>query len=155
MVVSAIRQDHLLHHPLDDAISRRAFKLFIEGLDPMKSYFYQSDIDEFMEYEDKLDDMLLRYDTRFAQFVFQRFLQRVDERVVMIDQLLQREFDFTLTRKWSPIRICWSTPRTERRHTSDGRSDIKYDLLLLKAEKANDEETVEGQEPVVDSAEGR
>ena len=39
-------------------------------LDPLKLYFYQSDIDGFRKYEDKLDDMVAQDNTRFAHLVF-------------------------------------------------------------------------------------
>jgi len=81
---------------MDDEISRRAFKLFLEGFDPLKVYFYQSDIDAFDQYKTQLDDMLKKSDTSFAFMVFKRFLQRVDERVALVDQLLDSKFDFTL-----------------------------------------------------------
>ena len=95
MVTKLMGGQHLSRHALNDEISQRGFKLFLEGLDPLKSYFYQSDIDEFKQYETKLDDMLQQSNTGFANLVFQRFLQRVDERVVMVDDLLKQDFDFT------------------------------------------------------------
>ena len=96
IVTGMMKQRHLLRHPLNDEISQRAFKLFIDGLDPLKSYFYQQDIDDFKQYETKLDDMLSQENTKFANLVFQRFLQRVDERVAVIDELLAQSFDFTV-----------------------------------------------------------
>ena len=42
-------RDHLLRHPLDAEISRRCFKTYLRDLDPMKLYFYQSDIDAFVK----------------------------------------------------------------------------------------------------------
>ncbi len=121
-VTKLMQTRHLSRHPVDDEISRRAFKLFIDGLDPMKCYFYQSDIDEFKQYETKLDDMLARYDTRFAQLVFKRFLQRVDERVALVKDLLKHEFDFTRDEEMVTDPDKLRIPRMKRRRTSDGVS---------------------------------
>ena len=62
-VAVLLEKDHLLRRPLDDEISRRSLKTFLKMIDPMKSYFLQSDIDEFNAHQDELDD-LARVDSR-------------------------------------------------------------------------------------------
>ena len=44
-----LKHEHLLRHPLDAEISERCLKTFLQELDPMKMYFYQSDYDDFRE----------------------------------------------------------------------------------------------------------
>ena len=46
-VSSLMDRRHMAQMRLDDEISRRAMEMFFETLDPMKLYFYQSDIDKF------------------------------------------------------------------------------------------------------------
>ena len=58
VVTWLLKQEHLLQHPLDDEISHRALDMFLKNLDPMKVYFYQSDVDEFMQERDHLDDLV-------------------------------------------------------------------------------------------------
>ena len=70
MVITLMSGQHLSRHALNDEISQRGFKLFLEGLDPLKSYFYQSDIDEFKQYETQLDDMLQKSDTSLPTWCF-------------------------------------------------------------------------------------
>src|SRR5690348_14181254 len=55
-VVNLLRNEQLTRHPLDDEISQRTLKGFLKMLDPMKVYFYQSDIDSFMASEKDLDE---------------------------------------------------------------------------------------------------
>ena len=55
-VTSLLRREHLLRHPLDKEISERCLKTFLKTLDPMKVYFYQSDVDEFVKQQDELAD---------------------------------------------------------------------------------------------------
>jgi len=45
-VATRVQKDHLTRHPLDKEISERCLETFLKSLDPMKVYFYQSDIDE-------------------------------------------------------------------------------------------------------------
>ena len=42
-------QQNLTGHGLDDTISQRCLDTFIKELDPLKLFFYQSDVDEFMK----------------------------------------------------------------------------------------------------------
>ena len=133
-----MRSSHLSRHPLNDEISRRGFKLFIEGLDPMKCYFYQSDIDAFKKYENQLDDMLSKYDTGFAQAVFKRFQKRVDERVALIDELLKQDFDFTIDEEMVTDTDLLQYPKDAAEARKRWEQRIKYDLLLLKADKSDE-----------------
>ena len=73
--------EHLSRHPLDDEISTRAMKAFLEGFDPRKMYFLQSDIDEFQKASNQIDDMVRVGDLSLGYDIFHRFTQRVDERV--------------------------------------------------------------------------
>ena len=46
-VSTLMERHHLTGHKLDDTISERMLKTFVKDLDPLKLFFYQSDIDEF------------------------------------------------------------------------------------------------------------
>ena len=94
-VVSRLKSEHLSRHPLDAEISERCLSSFLKALDPMKVYFYQSDIDEFMKHRDELSDAIRKGDIGFAYTVFRTFLQRVDERVKTVNELLAGPLDFT------------------------------------------------------------
>ncbi|MBM4093416.1 MAG: tail-specific protease [Planctomycetes bacterium] len=134
-VSKLVTGSHLSQRPINDEISRRAFKLFLESLDPLKMYFHQSDVDEFKRFEVALDDMLARNDTSFAYVVFQRFLQRVQERVAMVDGQLKQEFDFTVDEEMVTDPDLLNYPRSVEEAAERWRQRLKYDLLVLKAGK--------------------
>jgi carboxyl-terminal processing protease len=149
-VISKLRTDHLSKHPLDDEISERTFNTYLKMLDPFKLYFVQSDIDEFSAQKSQLDDLardlLRRSDNSFISFaykVFERFLQRVDERVALVDELLNQQHDFTADEDMV------SDPKVTTYATSDAevkdkwRKRIKYDLLVKKADKIDDQKARE------------
>ncbi len=145
LVTTLVKRDHLTQHPLDDEISQRGLKSFLDALDPMKMYFYQSDIDEFMKQRNSLDDMLNKKDVSFAYTVFDRFLTRVDQRVNTINQLLGREFDFTRTEYLvtDPDAVHYAQNATESEDR--WRRRIKYDLLVLK--NAEKEDSADSEDP--------
>ncbi len=57
-VAIQMEREHLTGQHLDDTVSERCLKTFIKDLDPLKLFFYQSDVDEFMRSKDLLDDNL-------------------------------------------------------------------------------------------------
>jgi carboxyl-terminal processing protease len=139
VVTELIRREHLTKHPLDDEISRRALKSFLKSLDPMKMYFYQVDIDEFQKSQNSLDDWLKNKDISFAYTLFQRFLERVDERVKMIDGLLQRPLDLTAKEELITDPEALQYPRTAEEARERWTKRLKYDLLVLKGKKTGEE----------------
>ena len=58
IIATLMPRNHISTESLNDTISQRALDLFIASLDPLKLYFYQSDIDEFKKYENNIDDSL-------------------------------------------------------------------------------------------------
>lgn len=139
-VRSYLEREHFLRRPIDDEIAHRWFDIFIESLDPMKVYFLQSDIDSFRQKRDLLDDLVKRGDVSFAYEVFNRFLQRVDSRLPLIDRLLKTPLDFTKPETIVTDREDTTWAANEAEAENAWRKRIKYDLLVQKMEKTPVEE---------------
>ncbi len=136
MLVSRLmRREHLSKRPLDDEISKRALAMYLEMLDPMKLYLLQSDIEEFAKYDTSIDDFVKRGDTQLASVIYERYLQRVDERTADIDGLLGAPQDFTLSEQMitDPDEISYASTEDEARER--WRKRIKYELLFRKADE--------------------
>ena len=135
-----LEREHFLRQPIDDAMSQRWFASFLEALDPLKSYFLQSDVDFFAQKRDVLDDLVKRGDVSFAYEVFARFLQRVDSRMPLIERLVDEAHDFTAAESLVIDRKATAWARNEAEAEDLWRRRIKYDLLVLKMEKTSAEE---------------
>ena len=136
-VTWALPREHLLRHPLDQEISQRCFKTFLRDLDAMKVYFYQSDIDEFAKSRDTLAAAAAARRHQLRLYGVHMFLARVDERVKMIDQLLTEPHDFTVNEEMVKDKDLATYAKTPAEALDRWRKRIKYDLLLLKADKAD------------------
>lgn len=95
-VSSLMEKFHLAQKPIDDQASERCLQSLLKSLDPLKLYFYQSDVDEFASSEHKLDDQIRGGDVRTAYIIFDRFMQRVNERIDVALELVQEDHDYTL-----------------------------------------------------------
>ncbi len=145
-VTSLVKQGHLSRHPLDKEISERTLTMLIKALDPLKCYFYQSDIDEFQKHKDELCDSIRKGDIGFAYTVFQRYLQRIDERVKTVEEILAAPLDFTADEQMVIDRDAAQFPTTPAEAADRWRQRIKYDILVLKSADAEDKK--EGKEAV-------
>ena len=141
-VTDLLNKQHLSKHKLDDEISQRTLDQFEKKLDGMKFYFYQSDIDDFAKKRNDLDDMVSSGDISFAYTVFNVFLKRIDERLVMVDELLKENLDFTANDSiiTDPLKLTYAKTPAEAKDR--WRKRIKFDLLSLKNDK-----TLKGEDP--------
>ena len=130
-VAKALEQLHYTRHPLDDQMSDRLLKLYIDTLDYNKLFFTQQDIDGFNEkYDHTLDESLFNADLQPAYTIYDVYLKRVESRVAKIKELLKTEkFDFTgngtieLSRQKSP----WPKDEADADHIWHDR--IENELL--------------------------
>ena len=139
-IARRMRLFHLSNQDMDDEISQRGLKLYLKSLDPSKLYFYQSDVDEFSAWSDKLDDLAKAGDLSFAFSVFNRFVQRIDERLVVINQLIESDHDFSVDESLVTDADDVSYAKTPEELKDRWRKRIKYSLLVLKTEETSDEE---------------
>ena len=136
-VKSYVEREHFTKHPIDDEIARRWFSIFLEALDPMKVYFLQSDVDAFMQKRDTLDDLVKRGDVSFAYEVYNRFLERVDSRLPLVEKFLSEPLDFTKEESIVVDRDATTWAQSEAEAVDNWRKRIKYDLLVQKMEKTD------------------
>lgn len=95
--------DHLINNHyseivFDDEFSGQLLDKFIDTLDGSRLYFTQADIDEFETYRTRLDDLLQDGDVEFGYLIFNRYRERLMERLVFSLRRLEAdptEFDFT------------------------------------------------------------
>jgi carboxyl-terminal processing protease len=94
-----LEEYHYSRHPLDEEMSGKFFDGYLGALDPQHCYFLQSDIAEFGHYRTNLATLTIdnhgMANLTPACEIFQRYLQRLQQRVAYADHLLkQDEFKF-------------------------------------------------------------
>ena len=134
-VSSLIDKRHMAQLRVNDDISRRALEMFFKTLDPMKLYFYQSDIDNFAPESTKIDDYVKSGDVTLAKKIFDLFLERVAERTAVAQKLVDQEHDFTTdeTMERDPEKLAWF--KTKEEADERWRKRVKYDILLQSTDE--------------------
>lgn len=150
-VASLLKRGHLTRHEIDDEMSKRCLTTFLKTLDPMKIYFYQSDIDRFNKSATVLDDQIKRGNINFAYDVFNTFLKRVDERVAEVDKLLDMKHDFTVDEEMITDRDAVHYPRDAAEAFDRWRKRVKYDLLVQKTERVEEQQEATDKPRLIES----
>ncbi len=140
-VVSSLQEGHYTKVNFDDQLSSAVLDQYLASLDPERSYFLASDIAEFEQFRNVLDDQIMQGQTQAAFTIFNRYQQRRNERMeYSLAQLDSREWDFdreehlNTNRKDAP----WATDTAELDEL--WRKRIKSSVLSLKlADKTVDE----------------
>jgi len=90
-----LERGHFSGQRLDDKVSARFLKNYIEALDYYRLYFTQSDIDTFnTRYATSLDDDVLLGNPDPAFAIYNVYKKRVELRVARVKELLKREYPF-------------------------------------------------------------
>lgn len=91
-----VEKGHYDPKDIDDNFSKGIYKEYINGLDPSKRVFLQSDIDEFAKYETLLDDQIKNKDLSFFNLTYERLMKRTKESEAFYKDILEKPFDYTV-----------------------------------------------------------
>ena len=160
VTASLLEQQHYARQHFDPAMSSRFLDHYIESLDPQHVHFLQSDLAEFEKFRTVLGDMTItRRDATPACVIFNRFMERLQQRVAYVDDLLKNEkftFDtderITINRKEQPY------PRDLTEAKQLWKQRLRFEYLQEKLgkieakKKAAKEKKTDQETPKEDSA---
>lgn len=134
-----LEEFHYTQHPFDTEISEKFYDGYLDGYDPEHVYFLQSDIAEFSHYRTNLDTLTLgahgQADVTPAYKIFNRFKERLHQRVAYADELLKKgNFKFTSNEQVPVNRKDAPYPKTLDDAKRIWREKLLWDFLQLKLE---------------------
>ena len=141
-IMNNLLRGHYEHQRLNDQLSSQILDILYDDIDSSRSYLLQSDINEFEKYRYRLDEALSRGEMAPAFHIFNRFQERVSERLsYLLTELKEHARDYRfdvderldLDRENAP----WAKSRDELDEL--WRKRLKNSILNLKmAGKEND-----------------
>lgn len=96
LISYVLKQWHYNPSDINDQFSEEVFNDFIISLDPLKRYFYKSDIKDFERYKFDLDEQIKNKDLSFFNLVYERLVQRMEEGKKLSLEVIETPFDFTI-----------------------------------------------------------
>ena len=127
---------HYLHLPLDTALSVRFYTNYLNTLDPQHIHFLQSDLDEFERYSTNMAMLVRDGDTTPAYVIYDRFVQRLEERTAYAFELLRTDpFEFTADDEMPLSRKNAASPKDMTEAKQLWRQRVRYEYLQEKLNK--------------------
>lgn len=90
----SLEKRHYNRVELNDDLSSLILDRYLKDIDPARSYFLQADIDEFEQYRLTLDDKIKQGDLETAYWIYNRFQERLENRLNFSINLLESDFQF-------------------------------------------------------------
>ena len=136
-------QLHLSHQPLDEGITTNALALYLAMLDYDRTFFLASDVEEFMREAPLQVERLHQGDVSLAFRIFERYKERVRNRVEYADQLIGKGFDCTTqeTYVWKRKDLPWPADESEWNELWRKKVKNEYVARLVARELAESEKT--------------
>ena len=144
-ILSKLSNRHYNSPPLDDQLSSKFFDNYLNRLDGNKSFFLQADIDEFQKYRYRLDDTVSKGDLEPGYVMFNRYQQRLIERLSnIVDHLpeMVADMDFSLDEQLELERKDDPWPADTQQADDLWRKIIKSRVVSLRIAKKPEEEIV-------------
>ncbi len=94
LIYQLLSKYHYKKIALDDSLSEKILKKYINSLDPNKEYFYSTDINYFNQYKYQMDDYVISGYLEPAYEIFTVYNERVKNRINYVFSLIDDEPDF-------------------------------------------------------------
>jgi carboxyl-terminal processing protease len=139
-----LEQSQFSHQRLDDALAAKFLDRYLDSLDPSHLLFLLSDVKEFDSFRARLPETIRREgNTAPAHAIFQRYLERLDQRVAYATNLLQTaKFDFTGHETYSFDREKVGRPTDLQAAQEQWRQVVRAEFLQEKLAEKQPGETV-------------
>ena len=97
LITYVLEKGHYDPKIMDDDFSEHVYTDFIDAVDPLKRYFYQSDLKDFSKYKSEIDDQIKNKELTFFNLVYDRLMQRMEESEKLSLTIIEQPFDYTTT----------------------------------------------------------
>ncbi len=136
-ITSILTRYHFKEFEINDSLSNMIFNRYLEALDNGKNYFLASDIESFNTQQFQLDDNLYKGDIQFYYDVFNAYINRVNERMRFVDELLDKEFDYSADENYEYDRNKSEWAKNQAELNELWRKRLKNDALTYKLNGKN------------------
>src|SRR6516225_11317084 len=137
-----LEKSQFAHHPLDNELAGKFLDRYLDTLDGQHMVFLQNDVDEFARFKPTLAQATRRDgDSSPARVIFQRYLERLDQRAAYVAELLRTErFDFTANERYNFDRKNAPHPADLSAAQQLWRQQVRADYLQEKLAGKKEEE---------------
>ncbi|WP_188462536.1 carboxy terminal-processing peptidase [Bizionia arctica] len=141
VITYVLQRGHFDPKEINDEFSAEVYADYLDQLDPLKRYFYKSDIEEFSEYEFLLDDQLKEYDISFFNLTFDRLAERIEESKSIYKEVLESPFDYSVDEEFNSDYESIGYVKNKKQMKDRWRQQLKFSNLVNYDELMIEQET--------------
>ncbi len=131
---------HYDPQPLDDAMSQKIYKAYLDDLDGEKVFFTQADLAKFAPLKTQLDDAIWNQDLSGPFGIFNLYVQRAIDRMTYARGLLKKGFDLSGNESYNFDRKKADWPKDPSELDELWRKRTMNDWLRLKLAGKSDDD---------------
>ena len=144
-MLSSLDRFHYQPQKVDDAFSKKVFKLYLDRLDGNKRWLTQADVDMLDDFETQLDDEADAGTYQFFDLSLKLIEQGLDKTQGFYKEILATPFDFSTNDKIEMDREKKARAKSDAELKDSWKTYLKYETLTrlaesLKKQKDGDEE---------------
>ncbi|WP_139002157.1 carboxy terminal-processing peptidase [Hyunsoonleella aestuarii] len=147
VITYVLQQGHFDPIDMDDEFSAELYEDYIETIDPVKRYFYESDIKDFEKFKLTLDDQLKAQDITFFNVVHERMLKRIEEAKEIYAEVLLKPFDYTLDEEFDTDYENMEFAKNKKQMKERWRKQLKFSTLSNYDDLFEDENRIKERDP--------
>ena len=140
LITYVLNEGHYDARDINDEFSEGVYDKYLEGLDGSKRFFYESDIEEFNAYRDKIDDQIKEKQIDFFDLTYNRLLKRSEEARDIYKELLEKPFDFSETEDINTDFSEAEYVSSKKEMKERWRKQLKFSTLITYFDKIEEEE---------------
>ena len=140
LITYVLNEGHYDARDINDEFSEGVYDKYLEGLDGSKRFFYESDIEEFNAYRDKIDDQIKEKQIDFFDLTYNRLLKRSEEARDIYREILEKPFDFSKTEDINTDFSDAEYVSSKKELKERWRKQLKFSTLITYFDKIEEEE---------------
>lgn len=129
IITYVLEKGHFDPIALDDTFSEEFFADYIQIIDPVKRYFYESDFEDFSKFKTTIDDQLKVYDITFFNVTHERMLKRIEESKEIYREILSKPFDYSLEEEFDTDSDKSAFVKTKKEMIERWRKQLKFSTI--------------------------
>lgn len=143
VITYVLQRGHFDPKEINDDFSAEVFADYLDQLDPLKRYFYKSDIEEFEAFKFQLDDQLKEYDISFFNLTYDRLVQRIEESKAIYKEVLDTPFDYSIDEEFNSDYENIGYVKNKKQMKERWRQQLKFSNLVNYDDLMSAQETSE------------
>ncbi|AUP81562.1 carboxy terminal-processing peptidase [Flavivirga eckloniae] len=149
IITFVLEKGHFDPIAMNDVFSAELFSDYIEVLDPVKRYFYESDYKDFEKYKFFIDNQLKAEEPEITFFnvVHERMLKRIEEAKSIYKEVLSKPFDYTINEIYDTSHEDSEFVTTREEMKERWRKQLKFSTLSNYDDIVNEEQLAKEKDP--------